>query len=241
LAASRANFEGALVDASGTQIEFRLARRLDSSFSVALAPQDEQLRIEGKDSVSWLPGDIASEEQARERLAKDCKTQACVLDVHVFDEVAQSKLLRAMQSLQRVKRNLSGASLWFSVASKPPDAAAKAAMAQAAAARAAAGKTVTPTGRLPPELIQRVVREHFSRFRVCYERGLARDPNLRGRMSTRFMIGLDGKAMNVTDFGSDIPDREVRDCVVRAFEELVFPKPEGGVVTVVYPIMLAPG
>jgi hypothetical protein len=36
-------------------------------------------------------------------------------------------------------------------------------------------------------------------------------------------------------------DRAVRDCVIDAFAQLEFPAPEGGIVTVVYPIMLAPG
>jgi hypothetical protein len=102
------------------------------------------------------------------------------------------------------------------------------------------GKT-TLSGRLPPEVIQRTVRQNFGEFRKCYEQGLARDSNLEGRVQVRFVIDRDGSVRNVTDDGSDLPDLAVRDCVLEAFKLLKFPAPEGGIVTVVYPIMLAPG
>ena len=47
-------------------------------------------------------------------------------------------------------------------------------------------------GRLPPEVIQRIVRQNFGRFRLCYENGLRNNPNLQGRVSVRFVIGRDG-------------------------------------------------
>ena len=43
------------------------------------------------------------------------------------------------------------------------------------------------------------------------------------------------------DGGSDLPDQSVVQCVVRGFGNLSFPQPEGGMVTVVYPIMFNPG
>jgi hypothetical protein len=38
-----------------------------------------------------------------------------------------------------------------------------------------------------------------------------------------------------------MPDGGVVSCTVRAFYGLSFPQPEGGIVTVVYPIMFSPG
>ncbi len=99
----------------------------------------------------------------------------------------------------------------------------------------------TVSGRLPPEVIQRIVRQNFGRFRMCYEQGLGRNPNLEGRVSARFVIGRDGAVSNVSNGGSDLPDSGVVSCVISAFYGLSFPQPEGGIVTVVYPIMLAPG
>jgi FHA domain-containing protein len=97
------------------------------------------------------------------------------------------------------------------------------------------------SGRLPPEVIRRIVRQNYGRFRLCYEQGLGRNPNLEGRVTVRFVIGRDGAVSNVSNGGSDLPDSNVVNCVVKAFYGLSFPKPEGGIVTVQYPIMLEPG
>ncbi len=109
------------------------------------------------------------------------------------------------------------------------------------------------SGRLAPEEIQRIVRAHFGAFRVCYEEGLQRNPKLEGRVNVRFVIGKDGR---VTQAGAPrdlapkpggqappprMPDEKVVACIVRAFEKLVFPAPDGGIVTVVYPINFASG
>ncbi len=96
------------------------------------------------------------------------------------------------------------------------------------------------SGRLPPEVIQRIVRQNFGRFRLCYENGLRNNPNLQGRVSVRFVISRDGTVSNVSG-GGDIPDGGVISCVTRAFYSLSFPQPEGGIVTVSYPIVFTPG
>lgn len=97
------------------------------------------------------------------------------------------------------------------------------------------------SGRLPPEVIQRIIRQNFGRFRLCYERGLSMNPNLQGRVSIRFVIGRDGAVSNIGNAGSDMPDGGVVSCIVRSFYGLSFPQPEGGIVTVVYPISFSPG
>jgi hypothetical protein len=99
---------------------------------------------------------------------------------------------------------------------------------------------VMVSGRLPPESIQRIVRQNFGRFRACYEGGLSKNPSLSGRVSARFVIGRDGAVSNVGDGGSDMPDRAVTSCVMRAFYGISFPQPEGGIVTVTYPIVFSP-
>jgi hypothetical protein len=92
-------------------------------------------------------------------------------------------------------------------------------------------------GRLAPEIIQKVVRSRFGQFRACYERGLAADPNLHGRVTVKFVIDTDGAVAMVGDAGSDLPDPKVVSCVTKGFGALRFPPPDGGMVTVVYPIM----
>jgi hypothetical protein len=96
------------------------------------------------------------------------------------------------------------------------------------------------SGRLPADTIQRVIRQNHPRFRGCYEKGLMTNPSLAGRVGVRFVIGRDGRVANVADGGSDLPDPSVVSCVSRAFYDISFPKPEGGIVTVVYPISFQP-
>jgi hypothetical protein len=96
------------------------------------------------------------------------------------------------------------------------------------------------SGRLPPEVIQRIVRQNFGRFRYCYESGLRNQPSLQGRVSVSFVIGRDGRVSNVSG-GGDLPDTAVTSCITRAFYGLSFPRPEDGIVMVRYPIVLTPG
>ncbi|MEO5728530.1 MAG: AgmX/PglI C-terminal domain-containing protein, partial [Byssovorax sp.] len=96
-------------------------------------------------------------------------------------------------------------------------------------------------GALPPEVIQRIVRQNFGRFRLCYEKGLRNNPNLQGRVSVGFEIHKDGEVGTLRPGGSDMPDSSVTSCVMRAFYGLSFPQPEHGTVSVVAPIMFSPG
>jgi Ca-activated chloride channel family protein len=98
----------------------------------------------------------------------------------------------------------------------------------------------TVSGRLPPEVIQRIVRQHFGRFRLCYEKGLLSNPTLAGRVVVQFGIGSSGEVTAARNGGSDLPDNGVVQCVVRAFQGISFPAPEGGTVTVRYPILFSP-
>lgn len=96
------------------------------------------------------------------------------------------------------------------------------------------------SGRLPKEVIQRIVRQNHGRFRLCYEQGLSSNPNLTGRVAVRFLIGSDGSVASAASGGSNLPNSEVTSCVVRAFYGLSFPKPEAGTVSVTYPITFSP-
>jgi len=96
-------------------------------------------------------------------------------------------------------------------------------------------------GRLAPEIIQRIVRADFNAMRACYEDGLRHDANLQGRVTVKFVIDRDGTVQMAADGGSTMPDAQVVACVAHAFGTLRFPQPEGGLVTVVYPIQFNPG
>ncbi len=95
-------------------------------------------------------------------------------------------------------------------------------------------------GRVPPEIIQRTVRQRFPRLRACYEEGLRSDARLQGRVVVRFLIDRSGVSSLARDAGSDLPSPAVIGCVVEGFNGLSFPQPEGGSITVVYPIVFSP-
>ncbi len=68
------------------------------------------------------------------------------------------------------------------------------------------------SGRLPPEVIQRIARRQFGRARLCYENGLRRNPALTGRVVVRFVIGRERQRQRApANGGSDLPRRGGRE------------------------------
>jgi photosystem II stability/assembly factor-like uncharacterized protein len=107
-------------------------------------------------------------------------------------------------------------------------------------AKVVTGK-VTVSGRIAPNVVQAILRQNYGRFRMCYEPGLKRNAALAGTVTARFVIGRDGTVSHVSDGGSSLADTAVHDCILNALKGLSFPQPEGGIVTVVYPMTLSPG
>lgn len=85
------------------------------------------------------------------------------------------------------------------------------------------------------------MRGAYGRFRMCYEQGLEHDPKLEGKVTLRFVINQKGNVEYASRGETTLPDTEMAKCVVAAVRTVVFPEPEGGIVTVVYPIQFAPG
>lgn len=94
-------------------------------------------------------------------------------------------------------------------------------------------------GGLDKDLIRRVVRAHINEVRHCYNQGLARDPNLAGRVAVQFQINGIGKVPTAVVSESDIKDKSVSSCIAQSVRRWSFPKPEGGgTVIVTYPFVL---
>jgi len=101
--------------------------------------------------------------------------------------------------------------------------------------------TKVPVGKLPAEVIQVVVRQNTGRVRLCFEQAAYPSSLLHRRVTVRFVIGPTGAVSSSTVAQSDLFDRGVAECVARAFQSFTFPRPEGGVVVVSYPVMFPPG
>jgi len=95
------------------------------------------------------------------------------------------------------------------------------------------------SGRLPPEVINRIVRHNFGRFRLCYQAALSREPKLEAKLATTFVIDVSGAVRAATSTG-DTSDKVLLSCVQHTFYGLSFPQPEGGTVKVTYRFELAP-
>ena len=96
------------------------------------------------------------------------------------------------------------------------------------------------TNYIPPELIMRPIRKRAACFRGCYQAGLARNAKLAGRISIRFVVEVDGWVRRARIVENELGDADVGECVRRSFVGLLYPSPEGGEVTVVYPLRFAP-
>jgi tetratricopeptide (TPR) repeat protein len=116
--------------------------------------------------------------------------------------------------------------------------ASSSAVRQALPARVRMG-AATVQGRIPPEVIRRIVLQNSPRLRICYEQGLRQQPTLRGRIAVRFVIGKDGSVAAAAVGQSDLPPA-VSACVVNVFRTLHFPQVDG-LITVVYPLQFGDG
>jgi hypothetical protein len=93
--------------------------------------------------------------------------------------------------------------------------------------------------RMPPEIIQRIVRANAERLRVCYQKNLSSSPNPRGRVTMTFIIDRDG-TVSAAMGEQEHATTETANCVASVVETLRFPRCEE-TTTVTYPISFTPG
>lgn len=93
-------------------------------------------------------------------------------------------------------------------------------------------------GVMPKDAIRAVVRAHIGEVRACYEAGLARNPDLRGRVVLTFTIAPDGAVTDVVAVDELSDALPVARCCVDAARAWRFPSPFGRVV-VAYPFDLS--
>jgi hypothetical protein len=95
-------------------------------------------------------------------------------------------------------------------------------------------------GHLSALSARRVVEASHDKVQACYHLALKHDDRLRGRVATKFVIGIDGKVtsahqqLNPVEFDDaragepNITDPEMVECVLDALRELSFPAPVTG-------------
>ncbi len=98
-----------------------------------------------------------------------------------------------------------------------------------------AAQTAPAAQGLSSAVIQKTVRAKYAELRQCYE-DLDDQPPMQVEM--HFTIGPDGKV--TTGYVESVVRPQMAPCVERAMFSLVFPKPAGGDVSVVYALNFAP-
>jgi len=184
-----------------------------------------RLWANGANIASFTPGNAPSEAAASSVFQGQCPEKACTANLGLYDD---TPLVATLRAWQKVTRDLPSA---LSIDIDPQPKAAPESGSPEPGAR---------SGRLAPETIQRIVREHFKAFGVCYEAGQAHNSRLIGDVVAAFVIERDGTTSHVTNHGGNLPDEQVVDCILHELSQASFPPPPGGIVKVVYPIFLTP-
>lgn len=95
-------------------------------------------------------------------------------------------------------------------------------------------------GELDQGQVLAEIRKRNGAIRRCYERGLKRNPALKGKVTLRFVITLAGTVSQVSLPEDDIGDPEVAGCITSAVRLWRFPPPSGGPATVEVPFVFSP-
>ncbi|HEY4220110.1 MAG TPA: AgmX/PglI C-terminal domain-containing protein, partial [Myxococcota bacterium] len=93
-------------------------------------------------------------------------------------------------------------------------------------------------GSLDKEIIRRIVQEHASQIKYCYERELTRTPGIFGKIKMKWVINGDGKVTQSQTEETQMHNANVENCLAQKIKGWVFPKPKGGgIVIVSYPFV----
>ncbi|WP_233561468.1 AgmX/PglI C-terminal domain-containing protein, partial [Sorangium cellulosum] len=101
----------------------------------------------------------------------------------------------------------------------------------------AAVATGTLGGSMSEAQVRDVVERHAELFDECYKIGVKTSPKFMGKVTVKATIGPSGKVNRADVLKSTTKSQQVDRCVADAFEKMQFPRPEGGVTTVItFPI-----
>ncbi len=94
-------------------------------------------------------------------------------------------------------------------------------------------------GGLDMDQIQAVINRNKGQIVYCYEQGVQRQPDLRGRVSVQFVIGPSGRITMAQVAHTSLRSAAVESCMVAKMRTWQFPHPVGNVsVDVLYPFNL---
>lgn len=89
--------------------------------------------------------------------------------------------------------------------------------------------------------ILRVVSSRQRSIQYCYEKELARNPELKGKIIVNWRIGLSGKVMKAWIGSSSLKNGSVESCITRSVKFWRFSKPDGGICEIKFPFVFNQG
>ncbi len=99
----------------------------------------------------------------------------------------------------------------------------------------------TVVGGLAREVIARVIQEHQSEIKYCYEVQLNRNPSLAGKVTVLFTIDGSGVVVDGNISETTLNNAETEKCMLSKIRRWKFPEPEGnGIVKVNFPWIFKP-
>jgi len=91
------------------------------------------------------------------------------------------------------------------------------------------------------ELVRRVVQQHHSQLRYCFENELIRNPKLGGRIQVKWIITGNGSVSGAQLASTTMNNAKVESCIVSRVRGWQFPPPKGGgIATITYPFVFRP-
>ncbi|MEZ4458225.1 MAG: AgmX/PglI C-terminal domain-containing protein [bacterium] len=109
-------------------------------------------------------------------------------------------------------------------------------------AEVSVGRNIDLDGGLDREIIKRVVRQHRSEVKDCYERELQKDRTLKGELVIKFTVSGKGDVISSVSQGGDLRNPTMEACINQRIRRWVFPEPKGGgLVIVKYPFRFSAG
>ena len=136
-----------------------------------------------------------------------------------------------------------------SEAARPREAAADTSSARAAAPgapKSSATRAARDPGCEAPcrgsatDQLVRALGSKASQARACYERALANDSGLAGKLEIAVRVSPDGSVCSATASSDTLKHPEVLGCVLGRFKAGILPKPTGGCVDASVPINFKP-
>lgn len=95
-------------------------------------------------------------------------------------------------------------------------------------------------GTIDPGAVREVMRAARPSFKRCYETTLLHNPRLETRATLEFVVAADGEQQRVKMNEPGTGDAELDACLLSVAGALSMPHPEGGPVTIHYPLTFNP-